>query len=58
MTITKPDIDQIQVSVSVATWQQCSQEELSSSGRGLAGRFQANLLRENQQQPGRPRRPQ
>ena len=37
----------------MAARQQCSQEELSSPGRGLAGRVQADLLRENQQQAGR-----
>ena len=42
----------------MATWQQCPQEELGSSGRGLAGRVQAYLLRENQQQVGRPWGPQ
>ena len=35
------------------TWHQCSQEELSATGRGLAGRLQADLLRQDQQQAGR-----
>ena len=53
MKVKPRHINQIPVSLPMASRQQCSQEEFSPRGRGLAGRVQAYLLRENQQQTWR-----